>query len=490
VSEFSYDVLVIGSGPAGQRAAIQAAKLNKRAALVERKAVIGGTCINTGTIPSKTLREAVLHLSGYRLRGLYGASYTVKQNITMKDLLFRTEHVVRHELDVTQHQLMRNQVEVFTASAEFVDPHTLRLTDVVDDGNGRGQRGSRDVTASNVVIATGTEATSDTHIPFDGQRICSSDDMLHLTRLPRSLTVVGAGVIGIEYASLFAALGVRVTIIDKRQRLLPFVDSEIVDMLAHHLREDRVTLRLGEEVSGMELITDASGDRVRIHLGSGKQIVTDCVLYSIGRTGATSTLNLEAAGLAVDDRGRMPVNADYQTSVPHIYAVGDVIGFPSLASTSMEQGRLAACHAFGVDASSAPSLFPYGIYSIPEISMVGRTEDELTEAGVPYEVGKAHYREIARGQISGDTTGLLKLIFHLNTHALLGVHIIGEGASELVHIGQAVLTFGGTIEYFVNTVFNYPTLAECYKTAAFDGVNRLGITPDEVLSMHAGAEAA
>jgi NAD(P) transhydrogenase len=335
------------------------------------------------------------------------------------------------------------------------------------------------------VIATGTEATRDPHIPFDGQRVFSSDDVLHLMRLPRSMTVVGAGVIGLEYASLFATLGIRVTIIDKRHRLLPFVDSEIIDMLAHHLREDRVTLRLGEEVSGMEVITDAAGDHVRIHLASGKQVVTDGALYSIGRTGATGALNLAAAGLTVDDRGRLPVNAEYQTDVPHIYAVGDVIGFPSLASTSMEQGRLAACHAFGAEASSAPSLFPYGIYSIPEISMVGRTEDELTDAGVPYEVGKAHYREIARGQISGDTTGLLKLIFHLDTHALLGVHIIGEGAAELIHIGQAVLTFGGAIEYFVNTVFNYPTLAECYKTAAFDGINRLGLAPTEGLAIDA-----
>jgi NAD(P) transhydrogenase len=379
---------------------------------------------------------------------------------------------------------------VFTGEAAFVDPHTVRVTDVDDRSNGRGPRGSRDVTAANIVIATGTEATRDTHIPFDGQRVCSSDDVLHLTRLPRSLTVVGAGVIGIEYASMFAALGVRVTIVDKRHRLLPFVDSEIVDMLAHHLREDRVTLRLGEEVSGMELISHANGDRVRIHLGSGKQIVTDSALYSIGRTGATSALNLDAAGLAVDDRGRLPVNASYQTNVPNIYAVGDVIGFPSLASTSMEQGRLAACHAFGVEASSAPALFPYGIYSIPEISMVGQTEDELTAGGVPYEVGKAHYREIARGQISGDTSGLLKLIFHLETHALLGVHIIGEGASELVHIGQAVLTFGGAIEYFVNTVFNYPTLAECYKTAAFNGVNRLEIAPHEALAINAQPGAA
>ncbi len=477
MSEFTYDMLVIGSGPAGQRAAIQGAKLNKHVAIVERKDVIGGICINTGTIPSKTLREAVLYLSGYRLRGLYGESYAVKQHITIGDLLFRTDHVVRHEIDITRHQLMRNQVEVLSAEAGFVDPHTIRLTSIDD----HGAHATRDITAAKVVIATGTEATRDPHIPFDGRRICSSDDVLQLPQLPRSLTVVGAGVIGLEYASMFAALGVRVTLIDKRQRLLPFADSEIIDTLAYHLRESRVTLRLGEEVSGMELITDTYGDRVRIHLASGKQVVSDAALYSVGRTGATSALNLAAAGLPVDDRGRLTVNEHYQTSVPHMYAVGDVIGFPSLASTSMEQGRLSACHAFGVPATSVPALFPYGIYSIPEISMVGRTEEELTQDGVPYEVGKAHYREIARGQIIGDTTGMLKLIFHLDTHELLGVHIIGEGASELIHIGQAVLSLGGRIEYFVNTVFNYPTLAECYKTAAFDGINRLGwLSPDEI----------
>jgi len=467
---FTYDMLVIGSGPAGQRAAIQAAKLNKRVAIVERKSVIGGVCINTGTIPSKTLREAVLYLSGYRLRGLYGASYAVKQNITMEDLLFRTDHVIRHEIDVTRHQLLRNRIEVFSAEASFVDPHTIRLTDYDE----RGPQGARDVSTARVVIATGTEVTREENIPFDGQRICCSDDIVRLQNLPRTLTVVGAGVIGLEYASIFATLGVRVTLIDKRHRLLPFVDAEIMETLAYHLRENRVTLRLGEEVSGMELITDQVGDRVKIHLASGKQIVTDAALYSVGRTGATSTLNLEAAGLSADNRGRLAVNGHFQTQAEHIYAVGDVIGFPSLASTSMEQGRLAACHAFNIKATSVPELFPYGIYAIPEISTVGRNEEELTEQGVPYEVGKAHYREIARGQIIGDTTGLLKLIFHLDTHELLGVHIIGEGASELIHIGQAVLAFGGTIEYFVNTVFNYPTLAECYKTAAFDGLNRLG----------------
>jgi NAD(P) transhydrogenase len=479
MSDFTYDMLVIGSGPAGQRAAIQAAKLNKRVALVERKAVIGGMCINLGTIPSKTLREAVLYLSGYRLHGLYGASYAAKQRISMEDLLFRTEHVIHHQIDVTRHQLMRNQVEVFNAEAAFVDPHTVRLTDVDD----RGTASTREISALRFVLAPGTEATRDTHVQFDGRRICSSDDILHLQHLPRNLAVIGAGVIGLEYASLFAALGVRVTLIDKRNRLLPFVDAEIMDTLAHHLRENRVTLRLGEEVAGMELTTDATGDHVRIHLASGKQVVTDTALYSIGRTGATGALNLAAANLTADDRGRLAVNAHFQTAVPHIYAVGDVIGFPSLASTSMEQGRLATCHAFGIRATSIPGLFPYGIYAIPEISMVGRTEQELTEAGMPYEVGKAYYREIARGAIIGDSTGLLKLIFELDTHALLGVHIIGEGASELIHIGQAVLSLGAPIEYFINTVFNYPTLAECYKTAAFNGINRLGLVPVDALAV-------
>jgi NAD(P) transhydrogenase len=466
MAQCDYDLLVIGSGPAGQRAAIQAAKLEKTVALVERKTVLGGVSVNTGTIPSKTLREAVLDLSGYREREFYGVSYTVKQNITMQDLLLRADKVIRHEIDVTRHQLMRNQVDLLSATASFSGPNSVVL-DFVDG------RGRREVTARAVVIATGTEATRDEHIPFDGQRIFLTDDILNLDRLPRTLTVVGAGVVGCEYASMFAALGVRVTLIDKRPRLLPFVDAEMVDALAYHLRENRVTLRLGEEVSGIETIEDEHGERVRIVLESGKQVITEKALYSIGRTGATSKLNLKAAGVEPDARGRLLVNEHYQTSVPTIYAVGDVIGFPSLASTSMEQGRLAACHAFNVPATSVPALFPYGIYTIPEISMVGKNEEELTHDGVPYEIGKARYREIARGQIIGDTTGLLKLIFHSENLKLLGVHIIGEGASELVHIGQAVLAYGGKADYFVHTVFNYPTLAECYKTAAFDGINRL-----------------
>jgi NAD(P) transhydrogenase len=475
---YDFDLLVIGSGPAGKRAAIQGAKLDKRVAIVERTTVVGGVSVNLGTIPSKTLREAALELSGYRSREFYGASYTVKQNITMQDLLVRTNKVIHHEIDVTRHQLLRNGVELISATACFAGPDTIRLD--YSDGST-----SRTVRARSIVIACGTDTTRDGHIPIDGTHIFTSDDVLNLDRLPRTLAVVGAGVIGVEYASIFAALGVRVTLIDKRNRLLPFVDDEIVDTLCYHLREHRVTLRLNESVHKLEVTDDENGGRVRLHLDSGKTIRSEKALYSVGRTGATARLALENAGLACDDRGRLVVDGQYRTSVPHIFAVGDVIGFPALASTSMEQGRLAVCHQFGIKAHSVPALFPYGIYSVPEISMVGQTEQELTQEGIAYEVGKAQYREIARGQIIGDVTGLLKLIFHSESRKLLGVHIIGDGASELIHIGQAVLSFGGTIDYFINTVFNYPTLAECYKVAAFDGINRLGIVEHETAPMTA-----
>jgi len=466
MASFDFDLLVIGSGPAGQRAAIQSAKLGKKTALVERRAVLGGICINTGTIPSKTLREAVLYLSGYRLRNLYGESYAVKQDITMEDLLLRTDHVIRHEIDVTRHQLLRNRVTVFNAIASFTDPHSLRLS-LVDGA------GEKLVSAANVVIAVGTEATRASHIPFDGQSVLVSDDILGLKQLPRTLAVVGAGVIGCEYASIFATLGIRVTLVDRLPRLLPFVDKEIVESLDYHLRQMRMTIWLGETVTSIERVENGSGVHVKIRLASGKQISAEKALYSIGRTGATAGLNLPAAGLQADERGRLKVDSNYQTDVPHIYAAGDVIGFPSLASTSMEQGRLAACHAFGVETQSAPSLFPYGIYTVPEISYVGRNEEELTQQNTPYEVGKAAYGEIARGQIIGDDIGMLKLLFNRDSRELLGVHIIGESASELAHIGQAVLTYGGKIDYFIHNVFNYPTLAEGYKNAAFDGINRL-----------------
>jgi NAD(P) transhydrogenase len=458
-----YDLLVVGTGPGGQKAALAAAKAGHRVAIVEKKAVVGGACINTGTIPSKSLREAVLYLSGWREHAFYGASYAVKHDITIIDLLVRTTYVIQHELDVIQHQMFRNGVDLIRAGASFSDPHTMSLAML--DGSG-----TRTATAKFIVLATGTDAAQPRDCTVDDQSIFTSDAILQLDRIPRTLAVVGAGVIGCEYASMFAALGTRVTLIDSRPSLLSFIDQEISDALAFHLRENNVMLRLNETVEHLERNEDG---HVTTHLKSGKHLTTEKALYSVGRVGATAALNLAAAGLVPDERGRLIVNEQYQTSVPHIYAVGDLIGFPALASTSMEQGRLATSHAFGLNASSVPALFPYGIYTIPEISMVGKTEAELTKDNVPYEVGKASYKEIARGQIIGDQVGVLKLLFHSDTRQLLGVHIIGEGASELVHIGQAVLSFGGTADYFVNTVFNYPTLAECYKVAAFDALNRL-----------------
>jgi NAD(P) transhydrogenase len=457
----AYDLVVIGSGPAGQRAAIQAAKSGKHVALVERREVIGGTCINTGTIPSKTMREAVLHLSGFQYQGIYGVSYRVKDQITMADLSFRVQQVIKNELDVTQAQLFRNGISVFTAEASFVDPHTIRLA---------SSRGESTVRAESVVIATGTLPATSPKVPVNGQTVVLSDQVLQLPALPKTLIVVGGGVIGVEYACMFAALGVRVVLIEKRPRLLEFADAEIVEALCYHLRDHRVTLRLNEEVDQVE---DAPGEGVVAALRSRKRIAGDVLLYAVGRQGNVESLQLGAAGLEADDRGRIPVDAEYRTKQQHIYAVGDVIGFPSLASVSMEQGRIAAAHAFGMDVHSNPANYPYGIYTIPEISFIGKTEEQLTDEDVPYEVGLAYYREIARGQIRGDTTGRLKLVFHRETRVLLGVHIIGEGAAELIHIGQAVLAFAGTIDYFVDTVFNYPTLAECYKAAAFNGLNKL-----------------
>jgi NAD(P) transhydrogenase len=464
---YDYDLLVIGSGPAGHKAAIQAAKLNKRVAVIEKQRPLGGVCINTGTIPSKSLREAALRLSGYREREIYGAS-SVKSNIQMHDLLFRVDQVISNEIDVVRHQLLRNQVEIITAEASFTGPQRVRL----EFANAAA---GREVTAEFIAIAVGTVPADDGSGFCDRKNVFTSDDLLHMEEVPRSLAVIGAGVIGLEYACIFNALGVQVTIIDMHDRLLPFVDREIIDALIYHLRDSDGMVYLNEKVSHVEPFTDDRGGHVRVSLASGKQFVTSKVLYSIGRVGAVGGLNLAAAGLEADPRGRLKVNEHYQTSVPHIYAVGDVIGFPSLASTSMEQGRMASCHAFGVPTNTFPDLLPYGIFTVPGISMVGKTEEELTKAGVPYAVGRAHYREIARGQILGDRTGLLKLIFHRESRELLGVHIIGTEAAELVHIGQAAMAFKGTIDYFVNTVFNYPTLAECYKTAAFDGSNRLGV---------------
>lgn len=457
----TYDMIVIGSGPAGHRAAIQAAKLNKRVAVIEKREVVGGVCINTGTIPSKTMREAVLYLSGFRQRDLYGLSYAVKKDISLDDLLFRCNFVIRNEIEVIRAQFQRNRVDLLQGHASFLSPHRLRVESSSD---------TEEYEAAYIVIATGTVPAHSPLVPVDGEKIIDSDTLFHMPTLPRTMTIVGGGVIGIEYACMFATLGVAVTLVDLRPRLLEFVDAEIIEALSYQMRNIGVTLRLGEEVERVEKLNTGS---VAAHLKSRKIITADTLLYTVGRQGNTAHLHLEAAGLQTDSRGRIQVNDYFQTSAPHIYAVGDVVGFPSLASVSMEQGRLASCHAFGVPAIAVPSLFPYGIYTIPEISYVGQNEEQLTESGIPYEVGKARYREIARGQIIGDQTGMLKLLFHRETRKLLGVHIIGEGAAELVHIGQAVLTYDGTIDYFVHTVFNYPTLAECYKVAALAGINKL-----------------
>ena len=456
-----YDLIVIGSGPAGQRAAIYGAKLGKKVALIEAREVVGGVCINTGTIPSKTMREAVLHLSGYNYKSIYGMNYRVKERITMADLAFRVQHVIKTEIDVTDAQLSRNNIEVLTGTASFEDPTHVKVTN---------SRGSTAYEATNVIIATGTKPASSPKVPINGTTIVNSDQVLNLANLPKTMIIVGGGVIGVEYCCMFAALGVRVTLIERRPRLLEFADQEIVEALSYHLRDARVTMRLNEEVESVE----ESDGSVVANLESKKKLQGDALLYAVGRQGNVDELNLAAAGIDADPRGRIPVDKDFRTKQPAVFAVGDVIGFPSLASVSMEQGRIAAARAFGDDSVvSNPSFYPYGIYTIPEISFIGKTEEQLTEEDVPYEVGVAYYREIARGQIRGDTTGRLKLIFHRENHSILGVHIIGEGASELLHIGQAVMALGGKLEYFVDTVFNYPTLAECYKVAAFNGLNRV-----------------
>ena len=458
----TYDLLIIGSGPAGQRAAIYANKLGKRAAVVERNRNVGGVSVNTGTIPSKTMREAVLHLSGYNYRSIYGMNYRVKEKITMADLAFRVQHVIKTEIDVTTAQLSRNGIEVLTGIASFKGPNTILVT---------GVRGSSEITGDNIVIGTGTKPAASPKVKINGQTIINSDQVLEMQNLPKTLIVVGGGVIGVEYTCMFAALGVRVTLIEKRPRLLEFADQEIIEALSYHLRDHRVTMRLNEEVESVDQ-TEGTGT-VLAMLESKKKVTGDALLYAVGRQGNVDELDLAAAGLEADSRGRIAVNEFYQTKQPNIYAVGDVIGFPSLASVSMEQGRMAVAHAYNKNVTSNPSYFPFGIYTIPEISFIGKTEEQLTDEDVPYEVGVAYYREIARGQIRGDTTGRLKLIFHRDTFEILGVHIIGEGASELLHIGQAVMILKGKVTYFVETVFNYPTLAECYKAAAFNGLNKL-----------------
>src|ERR1035438_2377120 len=456
-----FDMVVIGSGPAGQKAAIAASKLGKRVVVVEKTDMVGGTCISQGTIPSKTLREAVLYLAGIRQREIYGASYRVKDKITMADLMLRTGLVIRNEIEVVRNQLQRNDVEVVGGAASFVDEHRIMVT---------GQDSMRVLEADKIMIAVGTYPAHPPGIEFNGTTILNSDDLLKIKILPKNLTIVGAGIIGTEYGTMFQVLGVRVTLIDGRQRPLDFLDHEIEDVLMYHMRDEGIIMRFGERVSSIDATPEG---RVKLHTESGKEMGADFVMFAAGRQGNTEGLNLAAAGLQADERGRLAVNENYQTSVDNIYAAGDVIGFPMLASTSMEQGRMAGNHAFGHTTCHIPDVLPFGIYTVPEISYVGPTEQKLTEQKVPFETGIARYRELARGQIIGDYRGILKLIMHRETHKLLAVHILGEGATELVHIGQAVMALGGTVEYFRDAVFNYPTLAEGYKVAALNGLNKL-----------------
>ncbi|MGH3832252.1 MAG: Si-specific NAD(P)(+) transhydrogenase [Pseudonocardiaceae bacterium] len=452
---YDYDLLVIGSGPGGQKAAIAAAKLGKRVCLAERRHMMGGVCVNTGTIPSKTLREAVRYLTGFAQREMYGASYRVKSEITIADLLAHTQHVVGREVEVIRSQLLRNHVDLLGGTARFEDPHTVTVC-----GDGRGDHTT--VTAEKIVIATGTMPARPAEVEFDDERVLDSDGLLRMRRIPGSMVVVGAGVIGIEYASMFAALGTR-------PRMLEFCDPEVVESLKFHLRDQAVTFRFGEEVTKVEIASQGT----ITSLASGKRIAADMVMYSAGRQGVTDELHPEKAGLTADPRGRIAVDGHYRTAVAHIFAVGDVIGFPALAATSMDQGRLAAYHAFGEPARELRELRPIGIYTVPEISYCGKTEAELTGSAVPYEVGMSRYRELARGAIVGDSYGMLKLLVSTEDRTLLGVHVFGTNATDLVHIGQAIMGCGGTVDYLIDTVFNYPTLSEAYKVAALDVTNKI-----------------
>ena len=509
-----FDCIVIGTGPAGQKAAIQAAKLGKSVAIIERNNVLGGASINTGTIPSKALREAVLHLTGAHKRSLYGETSRARRHITVTDLIYVSQQVIHQELALIRDHFDRNNVELIWGAARFHDD-TVLYVDRPDS--------FEMISGERFIICSGTRPARPDSVPFNNKTIFTSDELLLLETLPKTMIVVGGGVIGVEYACMLATLGVKTTLVEGRNEVLGFLDHEITEAFQYQMRRMGITLRLGEKVAKIEEISadapeiraaaavatatavaaaaadptqppvaignDASNkplvapkypsaprDRaalVQATLESGKHLRAQVLLYAVGRQGTTVALDLAKVGLRADDRERLKVNERYQTEVEHIYAAGDVIGFPALASTAMEQGRLAACHAFDVPTSSMPELFPYGIYSIPEISMVGKTEEQLTQAGIPYEAGVAQYKELARGQLLGDHDGMLKLLIHQDDHTILGVHAIGTGATELIHIGQAVMAFKGTVDYFINNVFNYPTLAEAYKVAALNGLNKL-----------------
>jgi NAD(P) transhydrogenase len=461
-----YDFVVLGSGPAGRRAAVQAAKLGKSVLVVDSRSRVGGVSVHTGTIPSKTLRETVLNLSGWRERSFYGQSYRVKGEISGEDLSNRMQKTLDHEVEVLEHQFARNGVTIVQGEGRFLDPHRLLITSFQG-----AQRIEQEVVAGHILIAVGTYPYRPAHIPFNGTSVLDSDDFILNPQVPRSLTVVGAGVIGLEYATIFSALDVKVTLIEPRETILDFMDREIVQNLVYQMRNRGIVMRMSGEIEHIGFT--ASGQPV-CHLRDGRQVTSEVVLFAAGRVGATQKLALNSCGLETDPRGRIAVDpATFQTAIPHIYAAGDVIGFPSLASVSMEQGRTAACHAFGQSALTCDQHFPLGIYSVPELSSVGLTEEQVRARSVAYECGIAHFRETSRGHIMGLDSGVLKMVVCAATGRVLGVHIIGEGATELIHIGQAVINLKATVEYFIENSFNYPTLAEAYKIAALDVWNSL-----------------
>jgi len=464
-----YDLVIIGSGPAGRTAAIQAGKLKRKVLVVDRKGRLGGVSIHTGTIPSKTLRETVLNLSGWRERSFYGRSYRVKDEIGASDLRDRLEKTLDYEVDVLEHQFNRNHVETLHGVARFLSKTEIAVT--TDTGE------IVQVTSKKFLIATGTKTYRPDNVPFNGTNILDSDEFLEMSQIPRSLIVVGAGVIGVEYATMFSALDVKVTLIEPRKTFLDFIDRTLIQEFTHEIRENGVDLRLGSAVANIE----DKGDHVQLELENGRQVQAEMLLFAAGRIGATEKLGMEAVGLELDHRGRFSVDRKtYQTDVPNIYAAGDVIGHPSLASTSLQQGRVAACHALNTPSLPESPWFPYGIYSVPEISTCGMSEEDIQKRNIPYEVGVARFRETSRGNIMGLEHGMLKMLFSLKTRRVLGVQIVGEGATELIHIAQAVLNLKGTVDYFVQNTFNYPTLAEAYKIAGLDAFNRMP-TPEELL---------
>jgi NAD(P) transhydrogenase len=449
---------------------MQAGKLKRRVLVIDARVRLGGVSVHTGTIPSKTLRETVLNLSGWRERSFYGRSYRVKNEIGADDLKARLHKTLDYEVDVLEHQFNRNHVDVLHGKARFLSPNQVEVATEVGE--------ITLVTGDKFLIATGTRTYRPDNIPFNGSSIIDSDEFLEMSQIPRSLIVVGAGVIGVEYATMFAALDVRVTLIEPRETFLDFIDSTLIQEFTHEIRENGVDLRLGSPVSNVE----DGVDYVEVSLENGRNVRAEMLLFAAGRIGATEKLGLEAAGLFTDHRGRLDVDRKtYQTLVKHIYAAGDVIGHPSLASTSLQQGRVASCHALDTPSLLESPWFPYGIYSVPEISTCGMSEEDTKKRGIPYEVGVARFRETSRGNIMGLEHGMLKMLFSLKTRRVLGVQIVGEGATELIHIAQAVLNLKGTVDYFVQNTFNYPTLAEAYKIAGLDAFNRMPV-PDELKS--------